>query len=489
MSDTEARALVDERLKVLRIEKLVSGKSQLEPLLLATGGNPKAIEITLGLIKYERRPLQQVVDDLYAARGELFDDLFTRAWALLDEAARRVLLIMTFFVYRASGSALSVTADVEKFAFDRSVERLTDLALLDGQQEDINGITHYTLHPLVRAFALARLAEHQALEVMARERWVLRYRNLVSQVGNCWRDHNRLTMLDSEHDVVDSVMDWVYEQARDHDVADLHRGIAYYLYVRGYWTRALHLNDLRGRAACRMNDTAVMISTLANRTELLGRQGNVAEVIQCCQEIERYSTIPNTPSVQWALPFAEAFAAMASNDLQSAIAAWSKYLPLTRPMSTFRVFALRWRATCYFWLGQLIEAKVGFEQAKQLAKDIGLVRSLLIHEAYLAAIDSAYGDINHAYQVLRDCRDVALAREDRTALAEVERFLSQVYAARGEHSAARIALQDAINLFERLGMRRELAESRRELQRINMGAAPIDLSLPERTVSDETSAP
>ena len=36
------------------------------------------------MIKYERRPLQQVVDDLYAARGELFDDLFARAWDGLD---------------------------------------------------------------------------------------------------------------------------------------------------------------------------------------------------------------------------------------------------------------------------------------------------------------------------------------------------------------------------------------------------------------------
>ncbi|NEN39717.1 hypothetical protein G3V76_23945, partial [Escherichia coli] len=73
MSDVEARALINERLRVLRIEKLSNDPAQLEPLIAATGGNPKAIEMTLGLVKYEHRPLQQVVDDLYMARGELFD--------------------------------------------------------------------------------------------------------------------------------------------------------------------------------------------------------------------------------------------------------------------------------------------------------------------------------------------------------------------------------------------------------------------------------
>jgi hypothetical protein len=41
------------------------------------------VQVT-GLLKYERRPLQQIIADLYAARGDLFDDLFSRAWALLD---------------------------------------------------------------------------------------------------------------------------------------------------------------------------------------------------------------------------------------------------------------------------------------------------------------------------------------------------------------------------------------------------------------------
>src|SRR5207247_10831186 len=116
---------IGQRLRALQLDKLVKKPAEFEPLVAVTGGNPKAIEIALGLVKHERRPLQQVVDDLYAARGELFDDLFARAWSLLDEAARRVLLVMTFFPASTGSEALAATADVQGFAFDRAVERLT----------------------------------------------------------------------------------------------------------------------------------------------------------------------------------------------------------------------------------------------------------------------------------------------------------------------------------------------------------------------------
>ncbi|MBK9945492.1 MAG: hypothetical protein IPP13_28210 [Kouleothrix sp.] len=171
MTEAEAQALIVQRLRMLQLDNKVKEPTEFEPLVTVTGGNPKAIEIALGLVKHERRPLQQVVDDLYAARGELFDDLFTRAWSLLDEAARRVLMVMTFFPDSASGEAVAASADVLGYAFDRAVERLTDLALLDVQQADLSNAPRYTLHPLVRVFAGVRLAEQPSFEESARERW------------------------------------------------------------------------------------------------------------------------------------------------------------------------------------------------------------------------------------------------------------------------------------------------------------------------------
>jgi hypothetical protein len=94
MTDAEARALIDNRLRMLKLGT-IGNPDLLTPLIAATGGNPKAIEITLGLVKYEHRSLDQALADLGAARGALFNDLFARAWALLDQPARDLLLALT----------------------------------------------------------------------------------------------------------------------------------------------------------------------------------------------------------------------------------------------------------------------------------------------------------------------------------------------------------------------------------------------------------
>jgi hypothetical protein len=73
-------------------------------------------------------------------------DLFTRAWALLDEAAQRGVMVMTFFPTSVGGEAVAATADVQGLAFDQAVERLLDLALLDAQQENLNNASRYMLH-------------------------------------------------------------------------------------------------------------------------------------------------------------------------------------------------------------------------------------------------------------------------------------------------------------------------------------------------------
>ncbi len=183
MNEAEAQEFINQRVRLLHIEKMVSDSAQFAPLIAATGGNPKALEMALGYLKYQHQPLQQVVDDLYSARGDIFEDLFSRAWSLLDEAARRVLLAMPLFPSSASGKALAATADVKGLAFDRAIERLTDLALLDSQQTDLNTMPRFVLHPLVRAFACAKLSEVPEYERGARMRWVTWYIELVT---NCW---------------------------------------------------------------------------------------------------------------------------------------------------------------------------------------------------------------------------------------------------------------------------------------------------------------
>jgi hypothetical protein len=89
MRDSEAQQLIGQRLRALRLDQFAGNPASFGSLVVVTGGNPKALEIALGLIKHGRRTLPQIVGDLAAARDALFDDLSAHAWLLLDELARR----------------------------------------------------------------------------------------------------------------------------------------------------------------------------------------------------------------------------------------------------------------------------------------------------------------------------------------------------------------------------------------------------------------
>ena len=295
MTEDEARELIAERVKVLKIEKLVGDLTQLEPLLAATGGNPKAIEMMMGLLKYERRPLQEVVDDLYAARGALFDDLFARAWALLDEGARRVLLVATFFPANACAAALSATADVQGYALERAAERLSDLALIDVQQEDLTTIPRYALHPLVRAFARAELEKQLGFEVGARERWVRWYSQRVSEVGYCWNDISKLDLLELEHETVFAVTQWCFERSWLSTVIQLVKNAGYFFHVRGYWGKIESMLFMGADAAFRSQDYPSETLLLAYRVQLYCREGKIDEassLIPRVRELMEFEDVP-----------------------------------------------------------------------------------------------------------------------------------------------------------------------------------------------------
>src|SRR5512134_250168 len=173
MSPAECDEFMRNQLHFLRMEELVEYPTDLAPICEVTGGNPKAIMLALGYLKHGQRPLSEVIDEIYAGRGDLFDDLFRRAWQLLDDTAQRVLMAMTLFPVSASQDALGEVAAVQGFAYGRAADRLGELSLLDSSRPNIQSAPRYSLHPLARAFASARLQEHSGFELEARQRWVM----------------------------------------------------------------------------------------------------------------------------------------------------------------------------------------------------------------------------------------------------------------------------------------------------------------------------
>jgi LuxR family glucitol operon transcriptional activator len=470
MNEDEARTLLQQRLERLRIAHLVHDQTQLEPLLAATGGNPKAITMVAGLLKYERRPLQQIVDDLYAARGDLFDDLFSRAWDLLDKAAKRILVVMTFFPDSASGEALRIIADITGFNFDQEIEQLLNLSLLDIQQADLLCEPRYTLHPLVRAFAKARLAEHRDFERGARERWMQWHVELSSKVGWCWDDYTKLNLLEHEHEAAYNVLNWAFEHLYYSEALQVAKGIRYYYVVIGLWDRSLSVYLKGADAAKEMADTDTETILLSVAIQMLGRQENLRKIEKLLPRLRSLVDLDSVSRNAVALfeyHCALAWYHMALQEFNAAENDFRTGVHVAREASAIhRCIGAMWLGFSLYKQQKIVEAKRFFQEAVQQAEKGAIDTEITLAQAHLARIEIDLGNIDVAESLLTDAIEEIYRARDRENIAIIQQICTYFYTILGNLTKARSTLVEAIDLFERMGMRRELAEAREELARL-----------------------
>lgn len=474
MSDSEARALIDERLHVLRIERLVVERAQFEPLIAATGGNPKAIGITLGLVKHERRPLQQVVDDLYAARGELFDDLFDRAWSLLDEAARRVLIVTTFFPLSVDEKVLGATADVGGFALERSIERLNDLALLDVHQHDINAPSQYTVHPLVSAFARSKLKLVADFELPARYRWV---EHLKEQLELTWQREpftSGVILIENSVTIL-AFSDWSFQNEQWELFLDIYKAAETAWDISELASRKLMYAQQVLEVAHRVNDVETQIKILLRMARLsaYSRQPEALYHYTRAQNLWNTSIEKNAwDKVRYRMETTHAIVLIFSNEAGKALHLLQEQIK--RESDLVRINTRKyWMGVCLESLHQRKEAIEILVQVLQAPREQLSLPTICRASGQLTEIYLAEGDPVNARKFFEESTRAAVQLKDRYIIGQILRWSARLRALEGNLSEARKAFLEAIDLFERLGTRRELAEAREELRRLDgMGEAP-----------------
>jgi LuxR family glucitol operon transcriptional activator len=466
MTDEEAYTLVRQRTHLLKLQDIISDAQEIAPLVMATGGCPKAIELGLGLIKYEQQSLRQMVETFSAAHHGLFDNLFSRAWSSLDQDAQHVFLAMSLFLGSASAEALAVTADVQGLAFDRSLERLIDLALVDVHQLDIHSLPRYALHPLVRVFAQARLAEHAAFEEQARKRWVCWYVEFTSGIGFTWDDSTMLRRLDSEHETVFAVIRWAASHQWHEETIRLARETEYYYYVRALWDRKLALHVMYAEAAQGLEDTQQEMIALSMHVQLLSRQGKVSEAETF---LPRLNELATSSPLQEDEPFffyhhALGLYHLARGELVDAQHEWQYILEHSAGLPSHMYIGTRqWLATCLYHQGLLEAAYQQYHEAREGAQQQGYTRYVNLIQLKLARIHIEQGEEEEAAALVARIYNSVQQGQDRELLAHTQYVRAHLYRLRGNREVAYAALLEAIELFERMGLTIETTAARHEL--------------------------
>lgn len=160
LSEANAFQLIRQETQLGNLADLVAASdAELHPIYTTVGGNPLALRLVVGQTYGDSLPL--ILEDLTQARGAKAENLYTfiyqRAWARLDEMARRVWLCLPLLHdQQATASAVAEISEQPVVDVRAALDQLVRLNLVNrhGTLQE----RFYTIHNLTRSFLQEQVA-------------------------------------------------------------------------------------------------------------------------------------------------------------------------------------------------------------------------------------------------------------------------------------------------------------------------------------------
>ncbi|MEH2306693.1 tetratricopeptide repeat protein [Nostoc sp.] len=247
----------------------------LTALYEASGGNPLALDWTLGQVAHKGYSISVALERLRnaAKSNDLYGFLFADAAETLFENDRTVLSALVVFLTPARTAALANATDLVITEIQVSLERLVTLSLVN----DLDG-ERFGLHPLTRTYIRAAVGGTDTVGTAplsgirfdpAAQRKVLRYWvDFAQKYGGYGKDaYQTYDKLEAEWQNLEGVATTLQEMAgilgtlKDQQAAqmliDLEIALNNFLLFRGYWDERVRLGEWRyqaGKALGQWND-------------------------------------------------------------------------------------------------------------------------------------------------------------------------------------------------------------------------------------------
>ncbi|MGA9351103.1 MAG: NB-ARC domain-containing protein, partial [Anaerolineae bacterium] len=241
LEQAEALTLIRSEGRRLGLKSVEKGEERvLLRLYQATGGAPLAIKWAVGQIKQKGQSLDTVLAALHEARGDIFEQVFARSWSLLTDETQRILMVMPIFAASASRDAIEAASDVHHFALDEGLGQLVEMWLVEATDELDAAKRRYSIHPLTRAFARAKLGANEGVELSALERMSDYFLDFAKTHGG-YQNWKGFDELQKELANILAVIDWCYEREQWQRVIEFSNYLPNFLRVWGYWDQRIIL--------------------------------------------------------------------------------------------------------------------------------------------------------------------------------------------------------------------------------------------------------
>jgi len=429
-----------------------------------TGGVPLAIVWSIAQIS-SGYSTETVLRRLGDARGDIarfcFDESISR---IKDKPAYKILLALSLFATDASRDALGYIADVSIYDRDEGLVELEGLSLFDKTG------SRFKFLPITKSFALGVLNQNQPLHLEMGKRWIAYLRELCSEVSEEYYWKHKSYSFYTEGENVLEAINWAMNYGSVEDVFELTYAAYDYSDIVGRWNELIEICDRAYELAfsLKKNESAqIAVARFPNITgwifmqrgeyekaeknflqslrqyRQMGRKAGEAIALQHLSSVyrktDRFEEARKCNDQAWAI--AEE---LDDGDLKALIN--TSYGKLARDL---RDWHLSWE---YF-----SKVQDWFEKrVAETPRDEPLARGTWGH---LAIIAYHLGRYSEAKELCLKSLEYYEELGTKGYLATLKHRLALIENALGEHDLALLHIREAVDWYDRLGMKPDFAEA------------------------------
>jgi len=476
LEQAEALALIRSEGRRLGLVAVETGEERvLLRLYQATGGAPLAIKWAVGQIKQKGQSLDTVLATLHEATGDIFEEVFARCWSLLSDDARRILMVMPIFAASASHAAIEAASDVHHFALDEGLGQLVEMWLLEATDELEADKRRYSIHPLTRAFAGARLREDVEWEKETRKKAAEYFYNFAVKYGG-WGKWDTFPRLKEELANLLATVDWYYQNREWQKVIQLGTGMTHFLGTYGYWAELVVYGRYTLEAARYLADKRAIAWLNMNALGMVYiKRGDYEEARACFEEsLSLYEGLSDWEGLVYASRYL-GIVAIEQGELDMAEEINKRALDMAKSKCTEKIILALYSNFGDLALrrGNYAEAEQWYEEARKGLERVGSRSRLSSRLVDLGIVKLRQGKVDEARDFYE--KGLALSQESHRPdnIVNAKLGLAIVGEKQGNRANALKLAHESLEMAERLGMQKEVEETKSLLARLT-GKLPAD---------------
>jgi predicted negative regulator of RcsB-dependent stress response len=275
-----------------------------------------------------------------------------------------------------------------------------------------------------------------------------------------------MKVIELEEATLEAAIWWCSEKDIYPEVNLLVDGMGYYYHVRGMWDKKLILHPMAADIARRHHDRLEEINALDKLIQVLSRQSNWKEANRFrprLHELVSSGPLPDENLIEYLCT--ESFYWLAQDNINQIENLWLKHQNLAHSSNGHMVRS---------WLADCLLAKHRWDEAVSLLRislnevtSNHIQRGIIAIRIKLIAVALEQGKLDESARELEEISPLAFENLDRQYMAFIQSYYGYLYSRQNNIPSARIAYTKALDLFERLGMRREAKKVRTALNGID----------------------